>query len=228
MSTVTLIRHGQAAAFTDDYDRLTPLGMEQCELLRAHWIQNGTAFDEIHSGTLRRQVHSAEIVFGTATTNPQWNEYDGDALVGTLAPLHAETDPETRRLIDDFEANLDTPERKRCFQRLFERIAAAWYHGHVEHPEVETWAQFEQRVKQAFHGIVASGPKRNIAVVTSGGPIGVAITHVLHASGEKAIEVNWRVRNCSITRFIFGPDRVTLDEFNSTPHLREERLRTFR
>jgi broad specificity phosphatase PhoE len=83
-------------------------------------------------------------------------------------------------------------------------------------------------VKHAFLNIVGQGPKRNIAIVTSGGPIGVAITHVMHASAEKAIEVNWRVRNCSLTKFIFAPGRVSLDEFNSTPHLSDERLWTFR
>jgi hypothetical protein len=36
------------------------------------------------------------------------------------------------------------------------------------------------------------------------------------------------VRNCSITELIFNRDRLTLDWFNSIPHLDEAHLRTYR
>jgi hypothetical protein len=40
--------------------------------------------------------------------------------------------------------------------------------------------------------------------------------------------LNWRIRNCSITEFVFTADRFTLDSFNSIPHLAEPELWTHR
>ena len=44
---------------------------------------------------------------------------------------------------------------------------------------------------------------------------------VLRAPEPMAIELNWRIRNCSLTEFLFSGDRVSLDAFNATPHLGE-------
>jgi hypothetical protein len=42
-----------------------------------------------------------------------------------------------------------------------------------------------------------------------------------------ALEVNWRVRNCSLTEFVFTKDRFTLDSFNALPHLENPALWTY-
>jgi hypothetical protein len=48
---------------------------------------------------------------------------------------------------------------------------------------------------------------------------------VLQAPEAMAIEVNWRIRNCSLTEFLFTHDRISLDAFNATPHLKEVTFR---
>ena len=60
MSRVYLVRHGQAAFGTDDYDRLTETGIAQCRQLARHWRAIGRHVDLVYSGTLRRQRDSAE------------------------------------------------------------------------------------------------------------------------------------------------------------------------
>jgi hypothetical protein len=40
-----------------------------------------------------------------------------------------------------------------------------------------------------------------------------------------AMELNWRIRNCSLTELIFTRSRVSLDVFNATPHLEEVTFR---
>lgn len=230
MSTLTLVRHGQASAFSHDYDRLSPLGVEQCELLRDYWTAANARFDEAFSGALKRQRDSAAILRGEApfTTDPAWNEYDGDGLIAKLGPLLAERHTTVRELYAAWEIHQHGPERGRHFQRVFERVTDAWVAGEVEHPEIETWGDFQGRVLGAFRALLTGPSGRNVLVVTSGGPIGVVTSHVLEAAQQKAIEMNWRVRNCSFTSFVFGAGRVSLDAFNATPHLSDPRLLTFR
>jgi hypothetical protein len=50
----------------------------------------------------------------------------------------------------------------------------------------------------------------------------------LNAPDRAFLDVNWRVRNCSVSEFVFSADRLSLDSFNALPHLTDERLRTFR
>jgi hypothetical protein len=67
-----------------------------------------------------------------------------------------------------------------------------------------------------------------VAAFTSGGFIGVSVQLALSAPDRSGLEVNWRVRNCSLTGFLFSGGRLSLDTFNAIPHLDDPALRTFR
>jgi hypothetical protein len=54
------------------------------------------------------------------------------------------------------------------------------------------------------------------------------VQNVLNAPERSALEINWRVRNCSLTEFTFSRDRVSLDSFNAIPHLDDPALQTYR
>jgi broad specificity phosphatase PhoE len=96
----------------------------------------------------------------------------------------------------------------------------------LDAPDVESWTTFHERVRSALKAIIDfEGPSRRVVVFTSGGPIGVAVQTVLQAPEHMAIEVNWRIKNCSLTEFIFTRGRISLDTFNATPHLREVTFR---
>jgi broad specificity phosphatase PhoE len=56
-------------------------------------------------------------------------------------------------------------------------------------------------------------------VVSSGGPIAVAIGHVLGLDAEATIELNLHIRNSAVSEFKVGPRRHTLITFNTLPHL---------
>ena len=47
MSSLALVRHGQASLFADDYDILSPLGEAQARHLGDHWARRGEVFDEV-------------------------------------------------------------------------------------------------------------------------------------------------------------------------------------
>jgi len=54
------------------------------------------------------------------------------------------------------------------------------------------------------------------------------VQRALRAPKPVALELNWRVRNTSLTEFVFGRDRLSLDFFNTMPHLADASLQSFR
>jgi broad specificity phosphatase PhoE len=236
MSTLVLIRHGQARAFEADSDRLTEAGEAQARRTGEHLAESGVVFDEAIAGTLVRQRRTLELAaeaFGAAgkpfpspSFDAAWNEYDAGGILGLMPGLR-ERNPEFATLVDDFERAAARPDRNRYFQRMFEVLMAAWQQGDVHADGVEPFAVFHARVRSAFEAITARGGRRTVAVFTSGGPIGVGVQTVLDAAPMTALRLNWRVKNASLTEFVFSEGRVSLEYFNVVEHLAGN-LRTFR
>ena len=216
MSTLTLVRHGQAHSASG---RLTELGERQARALAEHWTRRRMRFDEVYTGSMLRQRQTEVIVAAAykeagcawpdAKTLPEWNEYDADKVLRALAPA----------------ADFDNP---RAFQRAFEIAMAQWLNYADADPPFETWPQFRDRVRAGLAKIVAADPGRRIAAFSSGGPIGLLVQTALAAPERNFLELNWRVRNTSVTEFLFSRDRFTLDAFNTIPHLDDPALATFR
>jgi broad specificity phosphatase PhoE len=204
MSTLVLVRHGQAMPFERDSDRLSATGERQAIALGEFWRARNIRFDEVCSGTLRRHTHTAELAgFGEFERRAEFNEYDASGILGD-----------------------DPVKDNRELQRLFEARIPLWIAGMLDAPGVETWKAFRERVERGLRGILkADRPSRRVVVFTSAGPIGVAVQTVVGAAEPMALELNWRIRNCSLTEFIFARDRVSLDSFNATPHLEEVTFR---
>lgn len=239
MGQLTLIRHGQARAFEQDSDRLTELGEEQARRLGAYWLRRKIEFDEIYCGTLARQIRTAEIIaecFSADNQNwphfqslPQLNEYDAHGLLHRLVPALAERDVAFHQLMKDFHEHRQGTEHNRYFQKMFEAATACWLNGELEVEGVEPWAAFRDRVRATLKQIITKeGSGRRVAVFTSGGVIGLAVQTALQAPETQALEINWRVRNCSLTEFTFSRNRLSFDSFNSLPHLDDPTLITYR
>jgi broad specificity phosphatase PhoE len=239
MGYLVLVRHGQSRTFEKESDQLSSLGEEQARALGKFWIRQGVEFDEVYSGSLTRQRRTAEIAgqsfieaglrWPELQTLPEFNEYDSNGILNKLVPALAEGDAAFRELAEAFERNIHTPERNRYFQKMFEVVTSVWLGGEFGVEGVESWRSFQTRVRAAVKQIVsAQGSGRRVAVFTSGGVIGLAVQNVLNAPERAALEINWRVRNCSLTEFTFSRGRLSLDSFNTIPHLGEPALRTYR
>jgi len=204
MSTLVLVRHAQATAFAEDTDRLSALGEQQAIRLGEYWRDAGVRFDEVHTGTMRRHLRTAELAgFSNYQTSDAFNEYDAYGILRALPDYQRPTD-------------------NRHLQSMFDAAMPQWIAGTLVAPGVETFHAFHTRVISALRTILeADLGSRRVVVFTSGGPIGVAVQSVLGAPERMAIELNWRIRNCSLTEFLFTRGRVSLDQFNSTPHLSE-------
>ncbi len=137
-------------------------------------------------------------------------------------------------LTDGYQRSEGDLERLRSFQEMFEALLHHWQTVcPTQSPDVaaslETWPLFRQRVERAI-GLLRDRPGRGrrVALFTSGGFIGTAVQAVLAAPDRAALELNWRVRNCSLTEFVFTRVRISLDSFNAVPHLVDPGLWTYR
>lgn len=233
MSSLVLVRHGQARSFERDSDRLTELGEDQARYLAAWWLKNGYAFDEVYCGTLVRQRRTESIVgafydaagrsWPGVQVTPDLNEYDAGGVLEKIVPPLRERDAQFAALAAAYEAD----RTNRNFQLMFERAMLAHFGAEIEVEGVEPWKRFLARVRGVLTRIQTGESNRRVAVFTSGGPTGVIVQTVLKAPERAVLDLNWRVKNCSLTEFVFSKDRISLDSFNGTPHL-EPGLVTFR
>ena len=138
-----------------------------------------------------------------------WNEYDAEGILRGYPPPSSFPD-------------------NRAFQKAFEAAMEKWMAGDdQENRECESFADFHARVLRGLRSIQEGPSNRNVVLFTSGGPIGVLVQTALGAPARSFADVNWRVRNCSISEFVFSRERLSLDSFNGVGHL-EASLRTFR
>lgn len=237
MSQLVLVRHGQAAAFTEDSDRLTELGERQASVLGEYWAKSGVTFDEVVVGSLRRHAQTeakvaeayqrAGLPWPEAKRDAGWNEYDASGIM-QLGAAVAQRDAGFAKLVADFQEQRAGKDRNRYFQRMFEQLMTRWIAGDVHSEAVESFEVFHGRVAKAFDAVLEGEGSRRVVVFTSGGPIGASVQRALRSPKPVAIELNWRVVNGSLTEFTFGGGRLSLDCFNTTPHLVDAGLRSFR
>ena len=224
MSTLYLIRHGQASFGTADYDALSDRGRHQARLLGAFFLKVGIRFDACWSGTLRRQQQTIREVrdcyldagrdMPLPTETAALDEYDYEAVLRALVPLIEKEDP---AFIPDVSHMLSD---RRAFQLVFARVMTRWASGRDAVENLISWSSFAAGVATGIRDIIdRSGSSSQVAAFTSGGPIAAIIGSVLGLTAEKAISLSWQLVNASITRFKFSGGRISLDTFNEYGHL---------
>lgn len=224
MSDLLVIRHGQASFGKDNYDRLSSTGEAQA-VIAAEWLfNNGRRFDAVISGTLERQRRTAEIIRkvyadkGSALPElevlPGFDEHATASVMRALLPVMTEEEPSLAGESDKLF------ESKRSFQLVFEKVMLRWISGKDYIPDVESWMDFNERVRKALKEIMGRpGRGQTVAVVASGGSISASVRYAMGISDETAMRLSWQIANTAITRFKYTAERITLDGFNCYGHL---------
>jgi broad specificity phosphatase PhoE len=211
MGTLYLVRHGQASFGAADYDQLSELGQRQCERLGAWFAAQGIAFDAVFTGTLKRHTQSlAAIEAGLGTQHdalalPGLNEYDSHAVVRAVhpGPLPA----------------ADSPDQVRQHFRLLREGLAQWMAGAVQPAGLPAHAAFTAGVVGALDRVRERHAQGTTLIVSSGGPISIALGQVLGLQAGAVIDLNLHLRNSALCEFKVTPKRHTLISFNTLPHL---------
>jgi broad specificity phosphatase PhoE len=239
MSLLFAIRHGQASFLEQNYDKLSGIGQMQARLLGQYWSERQVTFDRVYSGPRARQTDTARIVgevyresglpWPETQIMNEFDEYHGEMVMEAILPGLAEKDTRVRELQQAFTDARSAADKHKTFQRLFETVIGRWATGEIQVENIESWAEFCARVHRGLSQLVGrNGGGENVAVFSSGGPIGVTVQRALDLSPENTLKVAWMARNCSFSEFLFSRDRFTLSSFNALPHLNEPSLITYR
>jgi len=239
MSRLILVRHSQASFFADYYDRLSPLGERQARALGEHWVRLGVGFDEVIVGPRDRQIKTEQIVrsvyhangtsWPQAEIRPEFDEHRVDQLFGKPLEELLRQHPHLQPLAAEYRNAVVPDQVQRSFQRLFEAVCHLWCTEAPGTESIESWNSFQDRVVSGLRRMLEKpGKNRTVGVFTSVGNITVALGFVLGCSPTQALELGWRLKNCSVTELIFSGNRITLDQFNSHAHLTDPGTWTFR
>ncbi len=214
-NTIYLIRHGQASFMAENYDQLSPLGYAQAEALGKWWKDNLAVPDYIAHGTLNRQRQTWESFRGAGSPKlPKAQIIEG---------LNEHQGTDVLKYHRNKQAEVPT-DKKGTLQQFF-KMNMQWIAGEIDSGPYEPWADFQMRVRSAFEPLFAElQPKQSIAVLTSGGVIATAIGMTLGLSDEKIMELNWQIRNSSISVLHYSKGRLFLRDYNWVPHLEKEQI----
>jgi len=230
MSLIYFVRHAQASFGHDEYDRLSDLGAHQARILGDSFAQRDLKFDAVYSGTMNRQIHTAQTVLSRLSAGrsdpevkvfAEFDEYDSSAIIQFQMAELIQEDPSLSKAVERLYRD------RRFFQEIFERAVLRWVYGGLEVPGLETWPSFTQRVRTGVTRIVEeNGQKKTIAVFTSGGPISAVMKLALDLSDEKAIQLSWQIQNTAVSIFKYNEKQFSLSTFNSVAHLEFEKDRS--
>lgn len=239
MSRLFLIRHGQASFLEQNYDKLSAVGEQQARLLGEYWARQRLAFSHVYSGPRTRQIETARIAgeaykavglpWPETKVMPEFDEMDADWLMSPAMAGSAENLAEVQKAQQAFLSANSLGEKHKTFQRMFELSVGMWAREEIQVDGIEPWAEFCARVQRGLSAVCArNGGNANIAVFSSGGPIGVSVQRALELSHENTLKVAVMARNSAFNEFLFSGERFTLTSFNSLPHLDDPALVTYR
>lgn len=231
MSTLTIIRHGQAK-YTSDEPELSELGHKQAERLGTWLAKHELGFDAIYHGPRLRQIDTAKGMIRAAAEHgmkyPQpteladFDEYHAAAIFKASTPRLV-GDPEFQTLVSDGPPSTDPADRKaaqRRFQRFFTKAVELWLGGELEGDKVESFPAFFARVRRGLDHVMATeGRNKRVAIVTSAGPVSVSLGYALALPDPTTLKMSSVVWNTSMTEHKYRHGEITLVGFNAVPHL---------
>lgn len=219
MGVIYVVRHGQAAFGTENYDQLTEIGFAQTRQLGRYFAKRKVHFDAVFTGTLRRQMETADAILEThpalAASDreifPCLDEYKPEAILTALtgeAPVMAASGAARR-----------DPLVVREHFRLLREALLAWAEDRTRPLGMMPFREFQEGAVAALVAARQRFPDGHVLVVSSGGVIGAMVAQVLSAPPASAVELNLRIRNSSLTEFASTPRRHHLVSYNGLPHL---------
>jgi broad specificity phosphatase PhoE len=224
LSTLYLIRHGQASFGAEDYDVLSARGAEQSRALGRHLA--ASRIDAVYSGPRRRHIDTARHLREAAAEAgaplpepaivPELDEFPAIEMLRLWLPKLAADDPE-------LAAALASGNAGRAALVAFDKVTRAWATGALDVGELESFAAFSGRVVRGLDGIMSrEGRGRQVLVVTSGGPISIAVKGCLDLGEEATLKVALALANASMTEIKWRTGETTLFSYNHIHYLSRE------
>ncbi|RBP49121.1 histidine phosphatase family protein [Arenicella xantha] len=229
MSSIYLIRHGQASFGQENYDQLSELGQRQASRLGEVVGSRLGSINRVVLGTMHRHRQTAEncligfgLDLGSVDTefDAGWNEYDHQDILAQFRPEFA-----TAAGMTEFIRQQPNP--KQAFEQDFNAAMNRWIAG--EHDDyVESWHDYRARVQQALARTVERhAASTRTLVFTSGGPISLVSQQLLGVPSEAIMRMNWTLMNCAVTKLVSTKDRLFLSSLNEHSHFEGDAFKHF-
>jgi len=220
MATIYLIRHGQASFGTDDYDRLSPLGCRQAEVL-GHYLRDcGITLDAAYSGSLRRQQETTGLALASQPAavphhiDERFNEIQNDEQLKYLVPELLKTHPGIQQLM---EKGLSS---SKDYQKVIDAVFNYWVSPKCDDPRIQSWNDYSTGARQALQAVMENqGGGKTVGIFTSGGTIATIVGQVLGLSGKDTYQLYEPIFNCSISQLFYSGEKVSLSYFNDRSFL---------
>ena len=218
MSALYLVRHGQAAFGTEDYDRLTPLGEEQCHALGRHWAALDRPLSGVYSGAMRRQRLSAEIF--AAASGVHASARPAVRVVSGLEEYDHETLLEQYAGASDDGLPPALGQDRRTFHEFLTRALRAWLDGRIPGPEPFT--VFRERCEAALEEVIHSVGRGGSAVLFgSAGSLAGAIQRILGVGDWDLLRLKLNFYNSGVSKLLFNDRDRVIESINSIAHLEQ-------
>lgn len=202
----------------EEYDALSPTGIEQAKLLGATFLQRIVIPTRIISGAMKRhqqtmqycleKMHLANMEI---STNKDWNEFDHRDILTKYEPRYADLNELKKDIFLD-----KSPKEK--ITEVLTGAVTRWTSGQFNDYN-ESWTTFCERVKNGLQKIEKESQKEDIVFVfSSGGSISVIMQQILDLSVQKTFELQLNIANCSITKLRTSSRGTQLLSFSDYAH----------
>ena len=201
MTTIYLIRHGQASFGAESYDKLSPNGELQAKLLGQYFNQILKEEPYVVAGSMQRHQQTANLALAECfpdtriMTDNAWNEFNHQQVFAQYEPRFNEP----HLLKQDVENEVNP---RAYLAKIFQGAIERWTGGDYHHEYDESWPNFKSRVETALQNLsdeLAKTKPRYAVVFTSGGVISVAAGKLLELNANRTFALNWAITNTSMT-----------------------------
>lgn len=201
MTTIYLVRHGQASFGAESYDKLSSNGELQAKILGQYFDKILKEEPYVIAGSMQRHQQTANFALAECfpeakiVTDSAWNEFNHQQVFAQYDPRFNEP-----HLLKQEVAKESSP--RAYLAKIFEGAIERWTGGEFHHEYDEAWPDFKNRVETALQNLcdeLAKNKPRYAVVFTSGGVISVVAGKLLELSPNKTFALNWAIANTSLT-----------------------------
>lgn len=224
MTTIYLIRHGQASFGAESYDQLSPNGELQAKLLGQYFDQILKETPYVVAGSMQRHQQTAQLALAECfpeaeiQTDNAWNEFNHQQVFAKYEPRFNEP-----YLLKQDVAKEENP--RAYLAKIFEGAIERWTGGDYHHEYDESWPHFKNRVETALQNLcneLAKTKPRYAVVFTSGGVISVAAGKLLELNANRTFALNWAIANTSMTTLRLVGNEAQLLSLNEHHFIKAE------
>jgi broad specificity phosphatase PhoE len=224
MSTLYLVRHGQASFGKEDYDQLSELGYQQAKIV-GEYLTKITQPAIFVSGSLKRQKQTLEeikkgfsdkiIQTAKSLELDAFNEFDHRNILEVVYPKLRETHADMLASVTTCETAL------KDFLILYKAAIHRWVKNEGDFNE--NFSAFTSRIEaglQSLMSLAKADQSSDIILVSSAGPISSCMQFGTDMSAENAFSLCDVMVNTAISSLKLNEDSApVMSYFNNFQHL---------